>query len=441
MGISLDTVLVALGQDPAALEEHAILRVEEWETFARTFPTDGPFFLETDYLTAACAEVSMPDAAAAATLDAARRVAARPIAVALAWHYHRVLFSDSPSSPAPDERAYWPPLDGLLGGDAALFYVLVVLSGLPRQRRFYAARAIPPRVARDTLEDVARLMLMYHRIHGRWGVDPTYVGWLCRHLRGEIFHLVRLQFEPGPFVLAVRAFRRRATEAVIALSEDGIRYRMDGQIDGAGGVYDPSGAWTARLRREPGTIVGSPILPIGVALQEEVRLSLAEWQQVLAPGDLVLRVHIPEGPPPLDPASCKESFEEALAFFPRYCPEQPFVAFACASWLLDAQLEALLPAASNLVRFQQEMYLVPIPSDGRGVFEYVFDRAPADLRTAPRDTALRRALLDHLLSGGHLRDGGCFLLPRDLTRWGTHIYRRQRQAPTLDDEAALRSNR
>lgn len=424
--IGLATVLAALGQDPAVPGRQSILRAEEWETSARTVPAEGLFFLTPAYLTAACAEVAMPDAAALATLAAARRVTAHPVAVALAWHYHRALFTSTSSLSSPGERVYWPPLDRLLGDDAALFNVLVLLAGLPETHTFYAARAIPPRVARDTLADIARLMTMHHRIHGRWGVDPRYVGWLCRHLRGEIYHLARLQFEPGPFGLAARAFRHRATQVVIALGEDGIRYRADGQRDGAGGVYDPPGAWTAHLRWEPGAVVGSPILPTGAARQANVRLSLTAWQQVLAPGDPVLHVHIPEGPPPLDPASCKQSFEEALAFFPRYFPEQPFAAFDCASWLLDAQLEALLPAASNLVRFQREMYLVPIPSDGCSVFEYVFDRAPADLRRAPRDTALRRALLDHLLGGGHLRDGGCFLLPRDLPRWGEQCYRRQR---------------
>jgi hypothetical protein len=114
----------------------------------------------------------------------------------------------------------------------------------------------------------------------------------------------------------------------------------------------------------------------------------------------------------------------ALEFFPRHYPDQPFRAFACESWLLDPQLETLLPPTSNLVRFQQQMYLLPIPSDGAEAFTWVFGHIPADLRQAPRATRLQRAILDHTLAGGHMHAGGCFLLPED-QRWGKHVYRHQ----------------
>ena len=147
-----------------------------------------------------------------------------------------------------------------------------------------------------------------------------------------------------------------------------------------------------------------------------------EWVEVLAPGAPVLHLHIPVGRP-LELEGCRRSLEEALRFFPACFPEVPFVAFSCTSWLLDAQLEVLLPPSSNLVRFLRQMYLLPMVGDGREAFEWVFDGVPTDLAQAPRDTTLRRALLDHLLAGGHLRGGSCFLLPEDLPRWGTDIYR------------------
>ena len=67
------------------------------------------------------------------------------------------------------------------------------------------------------------------------------------------------------------------------------------------------------------------------------------------------------------------------------------------------------------------MYLLPMVGDGGEAFEWVFDGVPADLTQAPRGATLRRALLDHILDGGHLRGGGCFLLPEDLPGWGTDI--------------------
>jgi hypothetical protein len=241
-------------------------------------------------------------------------------------------------------------------------------------------------------------------------------------MSGGIFELGRLQHQPGTWRRPARAFRHRTSGAVVALSEDGVSYRADGQCDGVGGVYDPEGAWTARLQLSAAGVVGHRIRPTGQAERAETRLSQEEWTAVLTPGDAVLHLHIPAGEP-LELEACRRSLEEALRFFPACFPAQRFVAFACSSWLLDDQLEDLLPPSSNLVRFLRQMYLLPAAGDGRSALEWVFGGVPADLRQAPRDTTLRRALLDHVLGGGHLRGGSCFLLPADLPRWGADTYR------------------
>jgi hypothetical protein len=137
----------------------------------------------------------------------------------------------------------------------------------------------------------------------------------------------------------------------------------------------------------------------------------------------VLQLHIPDGSPMAFDA-CGESFRQALAFFPRHFPEHRFRAFACSSWLLDAQLQDLLPSASNLVRFQREVYLLPAPGDGRSTLERVFGRVPERFDQAPQQTTLQRALVAHLAAGRHLRNGRCFLL-RDDVRWGSQVYLRQ----------------
>ena len=79
--MNLDIVLAALGSNPAARGENPIPRADEWETSVRTLPPAGLFFLEPAYVTAACAEVSMPDVPAAATMAAAQRIAAHSTAV------------------------------------------------------------------------------------------------------------------------------------------------------------------------------------------------------------------------------------------------------------------------------------------------------------------------------------------------------------------------
>jgi hypothetical protein len=332
-----------------------------------------------------------------------------------------------------------------LGADAGLFYLLVLFSGMPRLRAIYRERAIPEDVARATLYDVQRSLLRYRKVHGVWGFEARRLTWLRNHLLGQIYQLGRLQHQLNEFHAAVRVFRHRRRGAVVALSEDGIRYRADGQYDGAGGVYDSEGAWTARLVVPPEEAPGSPVAPqghlLGVqrgrrvggqdavgslvapqghAVRPEVRLSLDEWEPALVPGDPVLQLHIPDGSP-MDYEQCGESFRLALEFFPRHFPEHQFRAFACSSWLLDAQLQRLLPPTSNLVRFQREMYLLPAPGDGSSMLTTVFGSVPDDLSRAPRDTTLQRALIAHLAAGGHARSGRCFLLRDDL-RWGCQVY-------------------
>jgi len=187
-------------------------------------------------------------------------------------------------------------------------------------------------------------------------------------------------------------------------------------------VEDATGAWSARLTITEDEVVGHRILPVGRAEQVVTRLSREEWRPVLAPGDPVLHLHIPQAAP-LDMDACRRSLDEAVSFFPAHFPDRPFRAFACYSWLLDAQLEELLPETSNIVRFLRQMYLIPVVDNGSAPFFFAFDEAPTDLRLAPRDTTLRRVLVDHVLGGGRWRGGGCFLLPEDLPAWGTDIYR------------------
>ena len=74
-------------------------------------------------------------------------------------------------------------------------------------------------------------------------------------------------------------------------------------------------------------------------------------------------------------------------------------------------------------RLADEGYLFPLPSNGKDGLYYVFGRRDIDLSTAPRDTRLRRAMIDHLAAGHRLRCGGFFLLPEDVPRFGDEPYR------------------
>ncbi len=394
---------------------------EGWAASQATMPSGPLFFLDPSYLALAMREAGFDPEQGSALTAAAERIAADPTTQALAWHIYYRLFRGSAFH--SDRVLQWPARIAILGEEIGMLYLIAILGGLPELRALYRAHGVPDAVARDTLFDLRRWADHYHRRYGVWGIEPAEVPWFRLHMRGELYDLGRLQFEPGRWALAAHAFRHRGSGVVTALSEAGVRYRPDGQRADPDDPLDAEGVWTARLELSEEWIIGHRVTPKGSVRRAMTHLARAKWEQALAPGDPVLHLHIPRGAP-LDLEACRHSLERALAFFPTHFPERSFVAFACESWLLDAQFEDLLPASSNLARFQRQMYLAPVLGNQADALDWVFDRAYEGPDRAPRDTALRRAVLDHLKQGGRLRGGAGFLLFEDLPAWGTDGYRK-----------------
>lgn len=421
-GLELHTVLAGLQSAEGADALQAA-----WAASQATLPAGRLAFLESTFVRSTSREAGLPAEITDLAVVTADLVAASEALSALAWHGHYCVYQ-APVVPRAAIAA-WPSL-AALGDRLNLFYLLVLLSGMPELQRLYQEHGVPSVVARDTLLDIDRWLRVHRDRHGRWGLAPDRLNWLRNHMRGELYQLGRLQFQFGVFASGFQVFRQRSTKRVLALADDGLRFRADGQLDGAGGVVDPDGAWCSHLTFEDGQIRGFPIAPQGTAQPAAVTLPCVDWEGVLAAGTPVLHLHITAGSP-MDFDACGQSLQQALAFFPHHFPGQPFSAFACSSWLLDAQLEHMLPAQSNLVRFLREMYLLPARGGSAGTLERVFGTAAIDPQAAPRDTTLRRAIADHLLAGRHLRGTRCFLLPQDLD-WGSQIYRRGRAATAAD---------
>jgi hypothetical protein len=120
------------------------------------------------------------------------------------------------------------------------------------------------------------------------------------------------------------------------------------------------------------------------------------------PGDWAPGVHIPEGAP-LDEAAVRESLARFRPFLTDHFPEVTAVTLHCRSWMLDHQLANVLPADSNLVRFQRlfELDGTSTVGDDDIVYFVFHQRGLQDLDRLPRHTRLQRAVLDHLGEGGH----------------------------------------
>lgn len=409
MDTAFATVMHTLG-----LGEDADVWAENWPRSEATFPAALPSFLEDRYVTETCAWIGMDPELVEATLAVLALIRRQSAAVRLAWHCHAELCAWDVSH---DAVVKWPQIPAL-----PLFYLPVFLSAVPRMRRLHAERGVPEEVTIETLSALEVKARNYLLAYGEWGFESK--AWLWHHVNGLIYRLGRLEFSQDPYPWDYVAFRRRDTRQVLVLAGDGMRFRQDGQLDGATGVTDPA-AWTAALRIDEELISGHPVSPDGRGLPEPVLLDPGEWEEILSPGDPALGIHIPAHEP-LDHEATGESLRRAVDFFPRHHPERPFRVFTGFSWLLDNQLDALLPARSKVRQFLRELYLVPLPgSDDVQGFNTVFGRKYENIDDAPQDTSLQRTLAAHIKAGGHLHSGAGLLFPADL-QWGGEVYRNGR---------------
>lgn len=298
-----------------------------------------------------------------------------------------------------------------MGPEAGMFAAVIYASALPSAIGLYREKGIPLSILRDTLEDFDIWIRHHREKYGVWGLSE--LGWFTRHFRCGIFRLGRLQFMPRTCYLKIKVFRNRDSGALVALSDTGVAFRADGQIDGTNGVTDPDGRWEAVYTNDGRTASGNQIWPQGYADRRRVELDLLQWELVLEEGDWVLDVHIPAGGP-MTHGLCRDSYRQAAAFVREYMSGRDIKAFVCHSWLLSPQLGRILPETSNIVKFQRDYRLVPVLSDDHQLFERVFGLKTTDLSGLPRDTTLRRRVLEYLSAGNVIHGAAGFMTWNEL---------------------------
>jgi hypothetical protein len=119
-------------------------------------------------------------------------------------------------------------------------------------------------------------------------------------------------------------------------------------------------------------------------------------------GEWVISTHIPSTGA-LTPAAVDDSFRWARGFFADHFGDLQTTDFYCSSWLLDPELAVVLPAESNMARFQQRwrLYGEPMRGDADVLFFTFFRRGDVDLASLPQETTLQRAIVARLERGDH----------------------------------------
>ncbi len=367
------------------------------------------------------AEAGLDEAALQPLRDLARRIAGDPRLRQLAVAAHHAVFETG-----DDGAEAMLAADSAFGSDAGLLRALFVLDGLRLVRERQAARGIPPACATAVNRRHGGTWLREAAALGDIGSVWWNPGWLST-IAGGLYRLGRLEFAPTNWDYPFRVYRHRQTGAALALATAGLRFSDEGTLTG-------TRTWQATLSETGDAVTGTPITSRGVALRRPVRLPGDEWRLTLAPGDTVLDLHVP-GEEALTIEALRDALVQAEPFFDSYYPERAFVAYVCDSWLFSPQLEALLGPDSNIVRWQHEGYLLPGDGGQADFLQFTFGAETIDTVTAPRDTRLRRAVIEHLDRDGTLQTGVFLLLRSDLARFGKQPYA---EAPARAPEAPQR---
>ena len=280
----------------------------------------------------------------------------------------------------------------------ACYPALVLLQAVPQLRERYRAHGIPASILWDTLNDLPLWMSHYERSQGELGLAEY--GWLSWHLQFALFRLGRLEYIYTASRVPAYGFRD-SRGALSVLAAAGLRFGRGGALVEA----DEPGRMSAYTENEQ-SAVGLPLDEAGRAGGEPVCLCKSRWTRVLAPGDPVLDVHIPEGPR-LTPNAVSASLAAAPAFFRERLGRTDMRAFTCASWLLSTALPEMLPG-SGVAAFQRRFRVAPYTTSDRQIFERVFGRDKGD--PLPQETALQRAIVQRYLAGGECRNMAGFIL-------------------------------
>ena len=126
---------------------------------------------------------------------------------------------------------------------------------------------------------------------------------------------------------------------------------------------------------------------------------------ILAEGDPLINLHIPEDGP-MKIADCGESMRRMADFFDRYRQDFKWKGFVCQSWLLDRQLCNMLPASSNIVKFQKLGVKYFIAETQSTLFR-IFGNTPPDKVVNP--STLQRNAAEFLRNGGKFCSEGIYI--------------------------------
>ncbi|MBP5639899.1 MAG: hypothetical protein J6X55_10500 [Victivallales bacterium] len=382
--------------DQFGLSQEAVEQIAQtWEISQRSFPKDGVYFLQEEYLADIIAQTGLRAAAVPTFMDNAAKIRNSEALSRLAWHCHWMLHiasNDLKKKGAP--YAFEP--QGL-----AFFPAFPVIANMPALRAFYQSRGIPLSILHDSATVLDIWAQDYYEKHNAWGVKCTWINQAFSH---NLFRLRRLEFQFGIYDSPFHVFVSSKTGETCAFSPADKAVAADGFFC----QPDQPVAFMTTFEDSGSTVTGYPALANGRLANHVITLDCKEWVPLFLPGDAMAHVHIP-AIEPLSYEECKAGLEQAREFFPKYFPEFDFKGFMSTSWLFDPTLQNFLPPTSNIVRFQSLFHLHPrINANDWQIRERVFGNPDLPLDKVPQKTSLQRIVKEKILAGHRFRGESCY---------------------------------
>ena len=281
---------------------------------------------------------------------------------------------------------------------------LAVLSSYPEAIEKHRQRGIPWEITRATLADFQR------DARGEYGSDDwkfNRISWMRNHVSGTFFEIGRLQYVLGTFGYKFRIYRNNGE--IISLALPGIKCTARGWMS------EEDAAFETVLEDTNSGIIGHPALPNG-AISPAVHTIPAASKVLLDADSTVAQIHIPSSGK-LDRATCCQSLQSAKVFFEKYFPEVQIHTYCTGTWILDAELQKVLPH-SNIADFGRLFHLLTTTNaNDRQLRERVF--GDAEWHECSAENSLQKAILDHHRNGGEFRSTAGFILPEEIAAFDT----------------------
>ncbi len=280
---------------------------------------------------------------------------------------------------------------------------LVIITAIPELHNRLKKRGVPDDVISATLRQFEDCAYLTEERTGRLGYLKRYFDHMQLYVDEKILNIGRLRFQMLPELESnIAVLENSAGEFRVLF--DGAEINSAGMLLGTPPECDNKRSFTANLCETEKSFVGCRAdsgEKCGCVPGEYPK---NEWKKILAKGDPVLSVHIPNKGA-LTKEVCEEGYRCAREVFKNCYPEFRYKAFHCHSWMLDPQLCKFLPENSNILAFQKKYTLYPGETEGIDVFNFVFKMQytkEIDYKSIPEDTSLQRALKSHYFAGKYI---------------------------------------